>query len=336
MSTVSIVIPSFNGGEKLNATLGALLQSDTTALDAVEIIIVDDGSPIPVESTLPAFHITPLFSLVCVRQPNRGPAAARNTGFNRASGDMVLFLDDDILCPPQLIRQHVNAHAAHPSAVIYGRSPFVSPASASPLFRFINALGHDDTTQPEFVRVPRSPAGSCPSSATCSPTRGGCIGQDLETPAAEEFELAQRLMERSIPIWMANQIVAQHNYRVTLDNLCRQSYKHGIGCAEAAVKCPGTLALPAFQNLIAVNRAAQRGDSLALLAKKAFKRPWLGVGARGALVQFIKHVERLNLPDRVLGPVYRFVLGVHLAAGVREGFVRYTPSSPRRAQMVYS
>ena len=44
----SIVIPTYGRGDRLGATLDALLASDTSGLDAVEIIVVDDGSPQPV------------------------------------------------------------------------------------------------------------------------------------------------------------------------------------------------------------------------------------------------------------------------------------------------
>src|SRR5678810_642452 len=104
---LSVVIPTYNRGAKLTATLQALLASVTEGLDAVEIVVVDDGSTIPAESVAGSPQVLPPFSLRYLRQPNAGPAAARNNGFRNTHGDIVLFMDDDILVPPTMLRQHV-------------------------------------------------------------------------------------------------------------------------------------------------------------------------------------------------------------------------------------
>jgi len=44
---VSVVVPTYGRGDRLGATLGALLASDTRGPDAVEIIVVDGGLPEP-------------------------------------------------------------------------------------------------------------------------------------------------------------------------------------------------------------------------------------------------------------------------------------------------
>src|SRR5206468_718114 len=67
------------------------------------------------------------FTLTCVWQENAGPAAARNRGFATSHGDIVIFIDDDILVPPELIRQHVEAHELNRGAVVFG--PCVLPRS---------------------------------------------------------------------------------------------------------------------------------------------------------------------------------------------------------------
>ncbi len=139
---VSVAIPTYNRGERLGPTLDALLASDTSGLDAVEIIVVDDGSPEPVAPVVESRVACPPISLRCVRQPNAGPAAARNTGFRASCGEIVLFVDDDILCPANLVRLHVESHRRIPGSVIFGRSPYTEPDPMTPffpLFRFARA-----------------------------------------------------------------------------------------------------------------------------------------------------------------------------------------------------
>ena len=44
-------------------------------------------------------------------EKNRGPAAARNAGWQAATGALVIFLDDDMICTPELVGAHVAFHA---------------------------------------------------------------------------------------------------------------------------------------------------------------------------------------------------------------------------------
>ena len=43
-------------------------------------------------------------------QANRGPAAARNVGIQKAGGEFIVFIDDDLVPEPQLLREHARSH----------------------------------------------------------------------------------------------------------------------------------------------------------------------------------------------------------------------------------
>jgi len=87
----SVVIPAYNAGRSLPDTLAALKQQ-TISHDEYEVIVIDDGST---DDTADAVR---RFSVNCIGQPNRGPAAARNHGARIAKGDIILFTDAD--CSP--------------------------------------------------------------------------------------------------------------------------------------------------------------------------------------------------------------------------------------------
>ena len=242
---VTIVIPTHNRGEKLLATVHRLLANDVSTFDEVEIIVVDDGSIVPAGPMLEGL-VTPWArsDLRCIRlHPNLGPAGARNAGFRCGRGGIVLFVDDDILAPTDLIRRHVEAHRVHRGSIVCGSWRNVAPDPMTPLYRYVASLGADDTASSteEFVRTADHlerpylvgtgdvPVGTKVSTGTVS-----------RCPAAEEYELSYRLRELGIPVLLATQIVAMHDHPVTLDSMCRQTFKHAMGCAEAAVKCPAT------------------------------------------------------------------------------------------------
>jgi glycosyltransferase involved in cell wall biosynthesis len=117
---VSVVVPSFNRGEGIRPTLEALIHADREGIGPLEIVVVDDGSDTPIEPIVRSSVVPADVRLGCLRQANRGPGAARNAGFRHTSGSIVLFVDDDVILPPTLIRKHVDLHRRYPGSVIYG------------------------------------------------------------------------------------------------------------------------------------------------------------------------------------------------------------------------
>ncbi|MBD2593974.1 glycosyltransferase family 2 protein [Nostoc spongiaeforme FACHB-130] len=98
---LSIIIPAYNRIEILKYTLESVQRAiqDFT----VEIIVVDDGSQIPLSDYLQNFLSLPINF---IRQNNQGSIVARNRGFREAKGRYVLFLDsDDLLHPDKLVVQ---------------------------------------------------------------------------------------------------------------------------------------------------------------------------------------------------------------------------------------
>lgn len=120
--TVSVVIPTYEGRGRLEACLAPLLAD----AGAHEIVVVVDGSR---DGTLEALEeiaatehrLKPVFI------ENSGPAAARDAGCRHASGDAILFIDDDVVASPGLARAHGLHHAHRKGLVIVGYMPVALP-----------------------------------------------------------------------------------------------------------------------------------------------------------------------------------------------------------------
>jgi glycosyltransferase involved in cell wall biosynthesis len=93
-SRISVVIPVFNGARFLAAAIDSALGQDDVS---VEVIVVDDGSTDATAQVAAGYGE----QVAYLRQPNRGPSAARNLGIARARGDFLAFLDSDDLWPPR-------------------------------------------------------------------------------------------------------------------------------------------------------------------------------------------------------------------------------------------
>ena len=95
---VSVVVASYNGGRALPATLAAL---ERQRYRNFEVVVVDDGSTVPLETVVRSAALT--VPVTVVRSPiNRGRSTARNVGLECAGGEAVVFLDDDMLAPPEM------------------------------------------------------------------------------------------------------------------------------------------------------------------------------------------------------------------------------------------
>jgi glycosyltransferase involved in cell wall biosynthesis len=82
---------------------------------SIEIIVVVDGSTDGTPKALARIDCP--FPMRVVEQDNCGLAAARNRGAAEASGDILLFLDDDMVCEPDLVQQHARFRCQGADAV---------------------------------------------------------------------------------------------------------------------------------------------------------------------------------------------------------------------------
>jgi glycosyltransferase involved in cell wall biosynthesis len=111
---ISVVVPTFNRCERLHRVLSALAEQDID--ESFEVVVVSDGSTDGTDGYLESDRL-PL-PVVAIRQANGGPAAARNAGTTVASGDLIVFLDDDVVPEPALVAAHREAHRRLGSAVV--------------------------------------------------------------------------------------------------------------------------------------------------------------------------------------------------------------------------
>lgn len=118
---VSVIVPSYNYGHFIGATIESL-QAQTFA--KWECVVIDDGSTDDTADVVAQFaHADPRIKLF--RQQNRGQAAARNYGLGQISGKYVQFLDADDLIEPRKLEQQVEYLEAHPNVdIVYGETRF--------------------------------------------------------------------------------------------------------------------------------------------------------------------------------------------------------------------
>lgn len=114
---LSVVIATYNRGPILEKCLKALLDQ-TLDPTKYEIVIVDDGStddtPQLVErltTASPAWLYHP--------QANAGRSRARNVGIGLARGEIVVFIDSDVVVVPSFLETHLRLHREADGRKVY-------------------------------------------------------------------------------------------------------------------------------------------------------------------------------------------------------------------------
>ena len=107
----SIIIPTYNRGDLLRATLESLCALQLSHGVRVEVLVCDDGSSDDTFAVARSFDDR--LDLIYCYQPDRGhrTAAARNLGIRQARGRILIFVDSGVVVSPQFIREHLVAHA---------------------------------------------------------------------------------------------------------------------------------------------------------------------------------------------------------------------------------
>jgi glycosyltransferase involved in cell wall biosynthesis len=134
---ISVVIPTFNRRDRLQRLLEALAAQEID--EPFEVVVVSDGSTDGTDAYLTGPTV-PL-PIRVVLQTNQGPAAARNGGVEQACGDLVVFIDDDVVPVPAFLAKHRAAHVAlGPDAVVIG--PMIDPVGhdMTPWVRYEQAM----------------------------------------------------------------------------------------------------------------------------------------------------------------------------------------------------
>lgn len=134
--TISVVVPTYRRRDCVVRLLTAMTRQ-TLDPSEFEVIISIDGSEDGTYEAVAGFES--MFALKAIKYPNRGRAAACNSGIREARGDLLVILDDDMEPEPWLLAEHVRAHSARDRLGVLGAVPIYVGPDAPPTLKYIGA-----------------------------------------------------------------------------------------------------------------------------------------------------------------------------------------------------
>lgn len=115
--TATIQLCTYNRAALLERVLDACFEQTARSY---EVVLVNDGSTDATAAVIARAKARASCPFTVIEQPNSGLAKGRNAGIARASGERIIFIDDDVLPLPNFVAEHLRSHAAQPLAIVRG------------------------------------------------------------------------------------------------------------------------------------------------------------------------------------------------------------------------
>lgn len=248
---ISIVVPSHNREDLLRQLFDAL-ERQVPEAPRFDVVVVADGCR---DGTVALCASYPGgFRVHVVETPGCGPAVARNRGVEIATAPLLLFLDDDVIPEPGLIRAHALAHRDRPGSAVVGPYP-PWPHASEDLFRLRirdNWLKHFDAVGARGHRFGYRDllTGNLSLDRDLWTAMGGL--DPAFAYAREDLEFGVRLIERGVDIRFCPDAFAWHHEHLTssLSRAFRRARDEGRSDALLALKHPN------LRPILAVSRTA--------------------------------------------------------------------------------
>ncbi|MDE3091898.1 MAG: glycosyltransferase family 2 protein, partial [Chloroflexota bacterium] len=209
-ASITVIIPVHNGGENLQLCLHALSASTRPA---DEVIVVDDTSTDQSASIARSFHA----QVVSLTDGPHGPAVARNRGAAIARGELLIFLDADVLAHSDTLGLYEKYFAENPEiSAIFG-SYDENPPGHRFVSRYKNLLHH--YTHQHSQREASTFWAGCGGIRRKILAQIGGFSESYLRPSIEDIELGGRLRRASCRVWLCNDIRVTHLKNWTLKSM---------------------------------------------------------------------------------------------------------------------
>ncbi len=237
---ISMIVPTYQRCEFVAQLLGGLTRQRFSP-KLFEVLICIDGSTDGTQELVEQFGAS--FMLRSLWQPNRGRAAACNSGIRSAVGEVVVLLDDDMDPTPGLLEGHWMAHQGQPSVAVLGAAPILLKPSSSAVARYVAEKFNrhlNNLAQPGYKFQLRDfYSGNCSIRRDVLLAVGG-FDETFRIYGNEDLELCHRLSAIGVRLLYSQNAAAYQNYTKDFFGLAHDKQEQGCTAVLLANKHPET------------------------------------------------------------------------------------------------
>lgn len=232
MHRVSVVIPTLNRASTLATTIDRIAHQ-TVGRDVYEILVIDNNSTDHTQRLL-GEKMRAFPNLRAFPQPKPGAAATRNVGIREASGEIILFIDDDIFAEPDLIENHLKYHQENRDASVIGSVESRWLDSTDPFLRYLRDRG---IFNPYSIARNRPMDFSYYHTGNVSTSRKllqevGGFNEEFRMYGMEDIELGYRLEKRGCRMVPGLSARGRHEYFPTYQQFISRCQQAGYSLGK--------------------------------------------------------------------------------------------------------
>jgi glycosyltransferase involved in cell wall biosynthesis len=215
-TAVSVIIPAYNSATELRNCLPAVLSS---SIAPSEVLVVDDGSTDDTAAVATGTAVN-----VLRLAENSGAAAARNRGAAKARGEVLFFVDADVVLAPGALERVARNFADHPDLAALFGSYDAKPSAQNLVSQYRNLLHH-------YVhQIGNTEAftfwSGCGAIRKAAFEAVGGFDEDKTWRSIEDIELGYRLRRLGHRILLDKDLQCTHLKRWTLASMIRTDFAY--------------------------------------------------------------------------------------------------------------
>jgi GT2 family glycosyltransferase len=217
---LSVIVPAHNASRLLPRTLGALAASDLPR-ESWELIVVDDGSTDETAVVAAGYADT----VVRLAGNPHGPAFARNRGFEASRGEVIVFVDADVVVHGDALRLLARTFVTAPAVAAAFGSYDAQPPGEGLVSQYRNLL-HHYVHQKSGGPAETFWAGLGAIRREAFAAVGMFDEWHYSRPQIEDIELGRRLRRAGYNIVLSPEVQGTHLKRWTFRNTLETDFKH--------------------------------------------------------------------------------------------------------------
>lgn len=317
---VSVIVPTFRRERALARCLHALARQDI-APAAFEVIVVDDDAPRGLTPHLPDPYP---FALRRVGGAAAGAAGARNEGARHANAPLLLFLDDDVVADPWLVRHHLQWHDQRGDPTV-----LVGHYRPRPTHRNLAAVVACLWWQDMFHLLREAHGTTFVAALTANVSLPktvfdelGGFSEEFSRQRREDWEWGLRVLQAGVSLAFEPSASARHEFTLSTAQRLRDAQREGVGDTVVAARYPAALpSLPLMQH-----RPPRPWEPVRWLGFGLWRLPVI----RSMVVWTLDLLELGNLREAWVR-LFRLAQSAAYAQGVRAGRRTLTSRERREA-----
>lgn len=228
---ITVIVPAYQAEAFLANTLTSVAKQTNLPL---ELIVVDDGSTDQTCDVTESFARThPELAIRLLREPHRGPGAARNAGVRAANSQWIAFLDADDLWHPEKLAKMADAIQAHPTANFLCHNEIVRSLDGAERAMDYSAGFSFDKSIPRQLYARNFFSTSAVVCIRATVLRWG--GFDETLTSAQDYELWLKMSPELVPVFVPEVLgtyvlregnISTSRYWRRLHNILRVKHRH--------------------------------------------------------------------------------------------------------------